>query len=103
MSLFFSYARSTDLYRKLCAIPANEDGNLLERTNAEIGEAQIEFLRWALHLARPKVIFETGTNKGMFAYLVSLLLQEVTVHTCDIHPASAGAIDLLNADQQSFR
>jgi hypothetical protein len=103
MSVFLQYARSTELYRQLCAVPATDDGNLLERTSLEVGEAQIEFMRWALHLARPRSIWETGTNKGMFAYLVSLLLQDVVVHTCDTHPGSAQAIDLLNASQRRIR
>ena len=60
MSLFLEYARSTDLYRALCHVFVSQDGNLLEQTNMIIAEAQTEFLRWALCLARPSVIIETA-------------------------------------------
>jgi hypothetical protein len=99
MSLFLDHVRSTDLYKELCRLSATDDGNLLEHTSDEVAEAQTEFLRWALLLARPKVIVETGTNKGLFGYLVSLLLQDIVLHTLDIHPGAAQAVKTLNAAQ----
>jgi len=65
MSLFLARARETPLYRELCALLGTEDGNLLERTGETVAEAQIEFLRWALARARPRVVLEVGgTNAG---------------------------------------
>ena len=101
MSLFLEYARSTDLYRSLCAVFPSDDGNLLEQTNDRIAAAQTEFLRWALHQADPKVILETGTNKGMFIYFVSLVARGVTIHTFDTDPRSAQAVELINRAQQN--
>jgi Methyltransferase domain len=101
MGHFLNYARSTDLYRQLCRSSILEDGNLLERTDDLTAEAQTEFLRWALTLAAPAVILETGANKGLFAYLLSLLTCNVTLHTFDVQPAAAQAIDLVNRSQQN--
>ena len=101
MSLFIDYARSTPLYRSLCAIVAGEDGNLLERTDDRTAESQIEFLRWALHLANPRVVIETGTNKGLFLYVLSLISKGLAVHTFDCEPASAQAVDLVNRQQSN--
>ena len=99
MSLFLDHARSTELYRKLCAAVESADGNLLERTDDKTAEAQVEFLRWALAQARPAVIVETATNKGLFLYLVSLLCRDVTVHTFDRDPRCARAAELVNQSQ----
>jgi hypothetical protein len=103
MGLFLDYVRSTDLYRQLCELPATGEGNLLERTDDTTAEAQAEFLRWALALARPTVLLETGTNKGLFAYLVSLLLEGVKIHTLDVVPAAGRAVALLNERQDRVR
>ncbi len=62
-------------------------------------EAQIEFLRWALHLANPRIIIETGTHKGLFGYLVSVLMKDVVIHTLDVHSGAAKAAEL--ADKQA--
>jgi hypothetical protein len=99
MSLFVDHARATALYRQLCRVPATDDGNLLEHTDDKIAEAQTEFLRWALQLARPKVLLETGTQKALFGYVVSLLLRDVVLHTLDCHPGAAQAVSVLNAGQ----
>jgi hypothetical protein len=99
MSLFLDYSRSTPLYRSLCEISVSEDGNLLERTNDRTAESQIEFLRWSLHLADPQVVLETGTNKGLFVYLLSLICKGVTVHTFDCEPKAARAVELINQSQ----
>jgi hypothetical protein len=101
MSLFLDHARSTELYRRLCRVPATDDGNLLEHTSDQVAEAQTEFLRWALQLARPKVLLETGTHKALFGYVVSLLLRDVVLHTLDVHPGAAEAVGALNAGQSN--
>jgi hypothetical protein len=99
MNLFLAHARSTDLYKQLCRVSATDDGNLLEHTSDQVAEAQTEFLRWALQLARPKVIVETRANKGLFGYFVSLLLHDVVLHTLGVHPGAAQAVKTLNAGQ----
>ena len=101
MSLFLEYARSTDLYKALCGVLNSDDGNLLERTDIKTAEAQTEFLRWALNVARPQTIIETGTNKGMFIYFVSLVVRGVTIHTFDSDPRAAQAVELINKGQQN--
>jgi hypothetical protein len=103
MTLFLDYARSTELYKHLRSVPATRDGNLLEYTDDRTAEAQTEFLRWALHLAGPQVVLETGTNKGMFGYLISLLLKGVVLHTLDANPQAAKAVDILNCQQPNVR
>ena len=67
---------------------------------SRLGKRKPEFLRWALHLAKPNVVIETGTNKGFFGYLLSLLLQNVTLHTFDIK-ATAARPSLLNEGQKN--
>jgi hypothetical protein len=99
MSLFLKYARATELYRALCQVPASVEGNLLEDTDDTTAEAQVEFLRWALLLAAPQVVLETGTHKGHFGYLLSLVARGLTLHTCDINPHAAQAVAQLNAGQ----
>jgi hypothetical protein len=101
MSLFLEYARSQQLYKALCGVLESEDGNLLERTDMKTAEAQTEFLRWALNVVRPTTILEIGTNKGMFIYFVSVVARDVTIHTFDIDPACARAVDLLNSGQSN--
>jgi methyltransferase family protein len=101
MSLFVEHARRTELYRQLCGLYDSPHGNLLEHTRGQTAEAQVEFLRWGLHLANPRVIIETGTNKGLFAYLVSLVCQNVTIHTFDADPRAAKAVGLINKTQRN--
>lgn len=103
MSLFLDRLRSTDLYRKLCGVIASDDGNLLEQTNDQLAEAQVEFLRWALQMARPRLILETGTDKGFFGYLLSWLLEDAELHTFDIRPEAERVVALLNAEQHNLR
>ena len=101
MHPFLEFARSTDLYRALCAREAGGDGNLLERTDESTAAAQTEFLRWAFQQAAPQVVLETGTNKGLFAYLLSLIGHGLTLHTFDCDPRSAEAMSLLNRSQKN--
>jgi hypothetical protein len=102
MSLFLKYARATDLYRALCRVPASAEGNLLGSTDDTTAEAQVEFLRWALLQAAPRVVLETGTHQGHFGYLLSLVARGVTLHTCDVNPHAAQAVTLLNAGQANM-
>lgn len=99
MSLFLTRARSTELYRRLCAVPGTEDGNLLERTDDSLAEAQVEFLRWVLQSAVPSTVLETGTNKGLFGYLLSLIGKPLKLRTFDLDPRAAQAVDILNNGQ----
>lgn len=103
MNSFLDYAQSTDLYRALCQCGASGDGNLLERTDEPTAAAQIEFLRWAFQLSTPKVVLETGTNKGLFGYLLSLIGRGITLHTFDCDPRSAEAVALLNRSQKNVQ
>ncbi len=73
MGLFLDYVRSQPLYKELCTLTDSPHGNLLERTSDATAEAQTEFLRWALNLSHAVTIIETGTNKGMFGCLLSVI------------------------------
>jgi hypothetical protein len=103
MSLFLAHARSSELYRELCRVPATGDGNLLEGTDDATAEAQIEFIRWAFQRARPDTIIEVGTHKAMFGYLLSLLSERLVLHTIDSHLGAAQAVELLNRGQSNVR
>ena len=103
MHHFLNYARSTSLYRELCELFDAKDGNLLDQTNDEIASSQIEFIRWAIHLAAPRLILETGTNKGFFSYLLSLICRDVVIYTFDTDPRSARAVELINSRQNNIR
>lgn len=46
------------------------------------------------------MILETGTNKGMFIYFLSLVTRGVTIHTFDTDPRSARAVELINRAQK---
>jgi hypothetical protein len=99
MQRFIEWARSSPLYRELCRIPGTGDGNLLERTDPLVAEAQTQFLAWALALANPQLVLEVGTDKGLFPYFMSLLLDGVEVHTVDVRKEACQAVDLLNTRQ----
>lgn len=99
MALFLEYARSTNLFRELCQQFVSPDGNLLESTDDRTAEAQVEFLRWAIHLAQPQAIIETGTNKGFFGYFLSLIADGVVLHTFDLNPQAEKAVRVLNEKQ----
>ena len=107
MSLFLEYARSTELYKALCLSMDSPHGNLLERTSDETAEAQTEFLRWALAQCHTDAILETGTNKGLFGYFLSLIVfpskWECDLTTCDINPMSATQVAILNRGQCRVR
>lgn len=103
MSLFLEYARSTDLYRELCLSMDSPHGNLLERTSDETAEAQTEFLRWALAKRDVDWVLETGTNKGLFGYFLSLVKHTCELTTCDSNPICERQVRILNAGQQSVR
>lgn len=103
MHPFLEFARSTDLYRSLCQRDAGGDGNLLERTDEQTAAAQLEFLRWAFQLSAPQIVLETGTNKGLFAYLLSLIGSGITLYTFDCDPRSAESVALLNRSQSRVR
>jgi hypothetical protein len=45
--------------------------------------------------------FETGTNKGMFLYFLSLVCRNVTIHTFDSDPRCRRAVDLVNQAQRN--
>ncbi len=103
MSDFVTFARSTDLYRRLCATFTSPEGNLLELTEEDTVEAQVEFLRWALACAKPTRLIEIGTHKGFFGYLLSLILDSAELHTFDVDPASGTASEILNQNQTHIK
>src|SRR5262245_38727324 len=101
MSAYLDYLRSTGLYTELLRLPAPEDSDLLDHTDDCTADAQVEFLRWALQLANPQVLLETGTHRGFFGYLVSSLTRGATLHTMDCRAGASHSIELLNSRQGS--
>lgn len=97
MSLFVKWLRDQPVYHKLLEANKSFEGNLLEYSASELSiEAQVEFLRWALARAGyPWLIVETGTNKGLFGYLLAQLLESFTLFTFDVDPRAAKAVEIL--------
>jgi len=97
--LFTAYLRAQPLYTQLSLSYQTLEGNLLERADERTTEAQLEALRWALHLTRPDCILETGTNKSLFAFFLSHVLHHATLYTFDADPRSATGVELVNTAQ----
>jgi predicted O-methyltransferase YrrM len=75
----------------------------LERADPRTTAAQIEAIRLALRLTRPRRVLETGTNKSLFGYVLSQLTRGVTLYTFDGDPRVAHGVEVLNAAQSNVR
>lgn len=100
---FVNYLKAQPLYQLLAAQSTLQEGNLLEYNDQLTAESQVNMLMFALNLAKPKKILETGTNKGYFAYLLSFLVQGVDLYTFDMSPHSQASVNLLNQHQDAVR
>jgi predicted O-methyltransferase YrrM len=101
--LYINHLREQELFQQLAGSYDTVEGNLLERADERTTAAQIEALRYALNLARPRSMLETGTGKSMFGYLLSHLTQGVTLYTFDGDPRCVTGVELLNAAQTNVR
>jgi hypothetical protein len=101
--LFDNYLRAQPLFTQLSRTYQSVEGNLLERGDALTIEAQIEALRWAIHLAEPRNILETGTNKSMFGFFLSHVLPRATLYTFDGDPCCAAGVELMNGAQSAVQ
>jgi predicted O-methyltransferase YrrM len=97
------HLRAQPLYRRLRDGFDSAEGNLLEVTDDQTATAQVETLRWAIQRAAPRVLLETGTNKGYFGFLLTHITRDVTLHTFDGDPRCAGQIRILNEGQPGVR
>lgn len=100
---FVEHLRRQELFRQLAATYDTVEGNMLERADPRTTAAQVEAVRYALRLARPRAVLETGTNKSLFGYVLSQLARDVTLHTFDGDPRAAAGVELLNAGQSHVR
>jgi predicted O-methyltransferase YrrM len=101
--LFVDYLRDQELYQQLANSYDTVEGNLLERADARTTAAQIEALRYAIRLAQPRSVLETGTGKSMFGYVLSHLVHGVTLYTFDGDPRCVPGVALLNAAQTNIQ
>lgn len=100
---FVEHLRRQELFLRLAATYETVEGNMLERADARTTAAQVEAIRYALRLARPRAVLETGTNKSLFGYVLSQLARDITLHTFDGDPRAAPGVELLNAGQSRVR
>jgi len=101
------YLTSLELYRELAATFESREGNLLEKSDPATIAAQVRAMQWAVEQCRPRVVLETGTNKAMFGYVLSIILphpnplpmgEGVVLYTFDIdHRAGVAAAALADA------
>jgi len=101
--LFVNSLREQALYRQLASTYETVEGNLLERADDRTTAAQIEALRYFIHVARPQRVLETGTGKSMFGYVLSHLVHRVTLYTFDGDHRCAAGVALLNAVQTNVQ
>ena len=101
--LFINYLRNQKLYRHLASSYETVEGNLLERADERTTASQIEAVRHAVKITRPQVILETGTAKSMFGYVLSHLLDGVTLYTFDGDPRCIPGVTLLNTAQHNVK
>jgi predicted O-methyltransferase YrrM len=86
-------------FQKLAALFNDGEGNTLDVVSEQVSIAQTTFILKILDLVRPGVIVETGTNKGMFGFLISHFVRRGTVlYTFDIKPISATAAGILEME-----
>jgi hypothetical protein len=103
VSQFLASLVHAPAYHALRAVTGlNDQGNLIERTQVETAAAQVEIIRWACWRAcYPAWVVETGTNRALFGYLLSRILDTCILDTCDIDPAAGHAVAVLNAMQRT--
>ncbi len=100
---FVEHLRRQELFHQLAATYETVEGNLLERAGARTTAAQIEAVRYALRLARPTAVLETGTNKSLFGYVLSQLARGLTLYTFDNDSRAARGVAILDAAQSNLR
>ena len=100
---FVDDLRRQGLFQSLAASYDTVEGNLLERASDPTPAAQIETLRAELNWLGARKFLETGTNKCMFGYVLSRLVQDASLFTFDGDPRSARAVEILQTSQQEVR
>lgn len=88
--------KSTEVYRMLISCDNRTEGNILENTDTATMRNQVNGLKWFLKQARPDVVLETGTNKGLFGLLVSELTNARKLYTFDIDARSSKTAKILS-------
>jgi predicted O-methyltransferase YrrM len=100
---FVEHLRRQELFHQLAATYETVEGNMLERADARTTAAQVEAIRYALRLARPRAVLETGTNKSLFGYVLSQLARDLTLYTFDGDERAARGVEILAAAQSNVR
>lgn len=100
---FFHQLRGQELFHRLAATYETVEGTLLEHADMETTVRQLEAIRHAVWLARPRRVLETGTANGLFGYVLAHLVAEATLFTFDGDPRSAAAAEVLDAGIPSLR
>lgn len=98
---FVHYLRGQELYGQLAGSYETVEGTLLERADDHTTAAQIEAVRYAVEMIRPRKVLETGTGKSFFGYVLSHIVHGVKLFTFDHDPRCLPGVDLLNAAQNN--
>lgn len=99
--LLLDHIRNSSIYQLLRGVHNSNEGNLLEITDSQTAEAQIELIRYAHTLYSIKDILEIGFNKGMFSLLISHINSHVSggdvyILGIDVNPLANEAAKILN-------
>lgn len=114
--LFIDVLKKTEIFKALKNLNLGDEGNILQAEGnmnklPECAEAQIEAIRYTLAQYVPMtdpVILETGTNKGMFCLIMTMLQCSPRIYTFDGNPKSEEAVinlnelDILNPPKITF-
>lgn len=99
--LLLDHIRNSFIYQLLRGVHNSNEGNLLEITDTQTAEAQIELIRYAHTLYPIKDILEIGFNKGMFSLLISHINSHVVggdvyILGIDVNPLAYEAAKILH-------
>ncbi len=86
--------RDLPLYSALIASVRSSEGNTLEGDD-ERAALRLGTIIRMLDIAKPSSVIETGTNKGLFGFILHALHPGASLCTFDTDPESANAADLL--------
>lgn len=98
---FVHYLRGQELYGQLAGSYETVEGTLLERADDPTTASQIEAVRYAVEMTRPRRVLETGTCKSFFGYVLSQMVHGVELYTFDHDPSCLTGVNLLNAAQNN--
>jgi predicted O-methyltransferase YrrM len=92
---FVRYLREHELFSLLAATYETAEGTLLEHADPATMADQLQAIRHAVWLTRPRTVLETGTGKSLFGYVLGHLVPQATLYTFDSDPRCAVGVELL--------